>query len=110
MKAGKKLRFTFPHKKGASKVGDPRYTKKIRLNDFHNLKRKFQEEIRPLHKDHWGLVGRVKYEEKYEHCPKILASARTAGLWRPFKFAVRLDVVTQHYLTVEYDYTDVDNN
>ena len=104
MKTKTKLRFTFPHKKGASKVGDPRYTKKIPLIDFHSLKRSFHQRFpRPLHHDHWVLVARFKYEEEYPNSPRF------AGLWRPFKFAVRLDVVTKHYLTVKYNYTDVDN-
>lgn len=93
-----------PHKKGCStKTGNSKYTQKLPLTEFHSLKKTSPEEIRPLHKDHWELVARFKHQELYEYFPKW--RARTSGSWRPFKFAVRLSVVTQHYLTVEHDYT-----
>jgi hypothetical protein len=76
------------HKKGSStKIGNPKYTRKIPLNDFHSLKKKSQEEIRPLHSDHWQMVARLK------HDGIGAKKARTSGSWNHLKFAVRLTVV-----------------
>ena len=89
-----------PHKKGYStKTGNSKYTQKLPLTEFHSLKKTSPEEIRPLHYEHWVMVAWPKHQELCR------GRARTSGSWRPFKFAVRLSVVTQHYSTVEHDYT-----
>ena len=81
------------HKKGCStkKMGNPKYTRKLALTEFHSLKRNWFFKDCPLHDDHWYEVARFKHDSIV---PK---KARTASSWKPFKFAVRLAVVTKHY-------------
>ena len=91
----KKVHFKpFSHKKGCStkKMGNPKYTRKLALTEFHSLKRNWFFTDCPLHDDHWYEVARFKHDSIV---PK---KARTARSWKPLKFAVRLAVVTKHYL------------
>ena len=100
----KKFRFKpSSHKKGCSnrKVGNPKYTRKYELKEFHSLKQMLwrpplvEGVPHPQDGRHWKTVARFKHDGIEDDPAKW--KARTSKSWTHLKFAVRLAVVTQHY-------------